>query len=679
MSTYVTFIEPLVEPGANSVELTKRVGEFLAPARAPAQFNGIKAWIASASPEDAHQTGIQFLKRVADYNHSRPDARQQLDFRLGTAPGPNEAMALVDALELAQNSPAGTVSIHKQLYTALSPEAQCLYELATAQSEEYRSLRVDLPECFIIMPMAAKESEIGKRREEVYRRYIVPACIKLRATPVRPDRQSGHSILSDVIGVLNVGEFVIAYLGGEPWNANTMIEVGYRWATGRPMVLLAENTLPFDLHDHRSVILDCEKEGQPGYVEQKTQEIFDHMRVRHSTNDRGELHATATVVIDERETVAPEKRHAISMASDATAELFDIPRERLIGMHPEDVIQRLRELMGDPLHFEQFGADQQELYTKLSPATPYNPGAPPERAVYAKVPMIFRKHPKADYNMRAFLPIIVSYIRGREVSRQNVLYLDVTNAVRCTTEGYVCTLPQPNPMLVFKAYANGYDRVLLNLPTYREVLERHVRKIAPRAGMRLLDLGAGTGNLTLALLEAGAHVTAVDNNAAMLRELRRKMAGYDETLEIVEQDACNLSPWRDGAFEAVSIGLVLFSIVDPQDARTALREAMRVLSPGGVLVVTEPRRSFKMRELLEQTRQHLEQDSPLWEKLRPDWDTIVSANETITPEGRETVNADEVERTCKDRGYSVSRAEAYWGHCATIVAKKPAAGVAATH
>lgn len=33
MSTYVTFIEPLVEPGANIVELTKRVGKFLAPRR----------------------------------------------------------------------------------------------------------------------------------------------------------------------------------------------------------------------------------------------------------------------------------------------------------------------------------------------------------------------------------------------------------------------------------------------------------------------------------------------------------------------------------------------------------------------------------------------------------------------------------------------------------------------
>jgi hypothetical protein len=219
------------------------------------------------------------------------------------------------------------------------------------------------------------------------------------------------------------------------------------------------------------------------------------------------------------------------MASPATADLFDIPIDRLIGMRPTDVINHLQELTGDPTHFEAFSSDQNILYTKLSPATPLDPDAKPEDAVHARVPMIFRKHPKPSYNMRAFLPIIISYIRGKEASRQNVLYLEVTNAVRRTTEGYVCTLPLPNPLLVFEAYATGYDRVLSKLPNYRDMLERHVKKIAPGPGMHVLDLGAGTGNLTVAVLAQGTQVTAVDVNVAMLAQLRAKTSNVEEGLD----------------------------------------------------------------------------------------------------------------------------------------------------
>jgi ubiquinone/menaquinone biosynthesis C-methylase UbiE len=671
MTTYLTFIEPIVEAGTAGCP-QRLVRDLLLDVAPPdsVEFSDSSVWVAVDSPQVAHQTAVRFLEAAAEYNRRGATAECLVDFRLGASPGKNEAAALFNAQRLSRSGLPGTVTISKELYDLLSPVDQDVYELASAQTQEYCSQRFDLPECFVIMPMDDADTDVGKRREAVYRRYIVPACIKLRARPIRPDAQRGARILSDVIGSLNTGDFVIAYLGAEPWNANTMIEVGYRWATGRPMVLIAEQHLPFDLHDHRSVILDSAAEETPADVDKKVQEIFRHMSMRSEHRGGGELHATATIVIDERESTPDDKRHAISMASPATAELFATPLERLIGMRPADVIERLRDLTGDSAHFDAFSADQSEIYTKLSPATPLNPNAQPEHGAHAKVPIIFRKHPKPGYNMRAFLPIIVSYVRGREASRQNVLYLEVTNAVRRTPEGYVCTLPTPNPMLVFEAYSTGYDRVLSKLPNYQEVLERHLKRIEPRAGMHVLDLGAGTGNLTVALIERGAQVTAVDSNGAMLRQLRAKTSGIDDGLDIVEQDASNLSPWRDGTFDAVSIGLVLFSIMDVQAAESALREAMRVLKPGGVLVVTEPSRDFKMKPLLEETRRYLEANN-LLDELRLDWETIVSANESISPEGRPTISAEKVEEICRRAGYRVATKPAYQGHCATVVARKP--------
>jgi ubiquinone/menaquinone biosynthesis C-methylase UbiE len=115
---------------------------------------------------------------------------------------------------------------------------------------------------------------------------------------------------------------------------------------------------------------------------------------------------------------------------------------------------------------------------------------------------------------------------------------------------------------------------------------------------------------------------------------------------------------------------MLLSIMDLQAAESALWEAMRVLKPGGVLVVTEPNRRFRMKPLLDEAHRYLEANN-LLDHLRLDWATIVSANETLSPERRPTVNAEKVEEICRHRGYRVTTQPAYEGHCTTVVARKP--------
>jgi hypothetical protein len=70
---------------------------------------------------------------------------------------------------------------------------------------------------------------------------------------------SDESMLNDILESLEIDPLVIAYLGapGEPFNANVMLETGYRMATGRPLVVLAHNgvNLPFDLKQYPCVML----------------------------------------------------------------------------------------------------------------------------------------------------------------------------------------------------------------------------------------------------------------------------------------------------------------------------------------------------------------------------------------------------------------------------------------
>jgi SAM-dependent methyltransferase len=102
--------------------------------------------------------------------------------------------------------------------------------------------------------------------------------------------------------------------------------------------------------------------------------------------------------------------------------------------------------------------------------------------------------------------------------------------------------------------------------------------VAPRgrdiAGLRVLDLGAGTGKLTALLAERGADVTAVEPDAAMLAELRRRLPSVRAAVGPAEQ-----IPLPDGSVDAVLCAQSLHWF----DLSRALPEIARVLTPGGVL------------------------------------------------------------------------------------------------
>jgi SAM-dependent methyltransferase len=130
---------------------------------------------------------------------------------------------------------------------------------------------------------------------------------------------------------------------------------------------------------------------------------------------------------------------------------------------------------------------------------------------------------------------------------------------------------------LFDALAPVYNEIL---PFFTGFADLHLDWLDPAPGTHALDVGAGSGALTGALLARGCEVTAVDAAPAMVAKLARlHPAAQTRTMDIARLD------FPDASFDLVTAGFVMHLLDDP--AATAA-EVHRVLRPGGVFSFSTP-------------------------------------------------------------------------------------------
>ncbi|HYE63547.1 MAG TPA: class I SAM-dependent methyltransferase [Phycisphaerales bacterium] len=120
--------------------------------------------------------------------------------------------------------------------------------------------------------------------------------------------------------------------------------------------------------------------------------------------------------------------------------------------------------------------------------------------------------------------------------------------------------------------SDGNPLVLLEEPE----VERSVGSVA---GLKVLDLGCGTGRHSLRLAARGAKVTACDFSEGMLAKAKGKPGA--EEVEWVVHDLSTGLPFEDGAFDVVLSALVLDHV---RDVDRFFAEATRVCRRGGRMV-----------------------------------------------------------------------------------------------
>lgn len=142
---------------------------------------------------------------------------------------------------------------------------------------------------------------------------------------------------------------------------------------------------------------------------------------------------------------------------------------------------------------------------------------------------------------------------------------------------------------VFSRVASKYDIMndLMSVGIHRLWKDAMMDWLAPRPGQKLLDVAGGTGDVAFRFLKRapGATATVCDMTESMLIEGQKRAEAEDMAARLswVMGDAMAL-PFDDNSFDVYTISFGIRNVTRIPDA---LREAYRVLRPGGRLVVLE--------------------------------------------------------------------------------------------
>ena len=149
------------------------------------------------------------------------------------------------------------------------------------------------------------------------------------------------------------------------------------------------------------------------------------------------------------------------------------------------------------------------------------------------------------------------------------------------------TGPRYIPALRFGWLTPVYDPVLRRMMPEVALKRRLIAQARIAAGQRVLDLGAGTGTLTVMIKQTcpDADVVGLDGDPRVLTLAREKATAAGVAIRF-DHGLATALPYDDGTFDRVLSSLMLHHLTTDEKQR-ALGEAWRVLRPGGELHVLD--------------------------------------------------------------------------------------------
>ncbi|MHA1592347.1 MAG: corrinoid protein-associated methyltransferase CpaM [Candidatus Heimdallarchaeaceae archaeon] len=141
-------------------------------------------------------------------------------------------------------------------------------------------------------------------------------------------------------------------------------------------------------------------------------------------------------------------------------------------------------------------------------------------------------------------------------------------------------------MKVLESSPHRYDRGIriLTLGKIDEIYDRLVENIDK--GDRVLDIGCGTGLLSIRAINKGASVVGIDINPQMLEIAEKRAEQFDcqTELELLEMGVAEMDKFEDSSFDKV-ISSLCFSELPEYELEYTLKHIRRILKEDGLLVL----------------------------------------------------------------------------------------------
>jgi ubiquinone/menaquinone biosynthesis C-methylase UbiE len=178
-----------------------------------------------------------------------------------------------------------------------------------------------------------------------------------------------------------------------------------------------------------------------------------------------------------------------------------------------------------------------------------------------------------------------------------------------------------------------------------------VRRTLPPPPATILDVGGGPGSYALWLAELGYHVHLVDPVPRHVAQAHARSQRAENPIASCSVGDARDLRWAQGSIDAVLLLGPLYHLIDRIDRLRALREAYRVLLPGGFLFAAGISR---FASVLDGLARDLFSDPPFWKIVERDLREGVHRNETDRLDYFTTAHfhrPEELEEEVKDAGF----------------------------